>query len=286
MSTVADTEMAARIQAVRARIQTAEQRFGREPGSVRLLAVSKRQPLEKIIAARAAGLRAFGESYAQEGVDKQQLLAALEGQRLVSAGAQAAGSQGSESQGDESLVAGAESSGLGGAGPDLRKEDSTSIHKVIEWHFIGRVQSNKTRLIAEHFDWVHGISSVEHARRLAAQRPAERGPLHVCLQVNLSGEASKAGVAPDALEELLHEVAGMDGLLLEGFMTLPAPAEEFSAQRRPFAALRALRDRYAGEGLALPMLSMGMSQDLEAAIAEGATMVRIGTALFGERDQV
>jgi uncharacterized pyridoxal phosphate-containing UPF0001 family protein len=272
MSNLNHTEIAERIQAVQARIDTAEQRFGREPGSVRLLAVSKRQPLDKIIAARAAGLRAFGESYAQEGVDKQQALAELEGPGPEGAGREFAGSEGAGTE-----VAGAEVSGPNPAGQDIRQ--------AIQWHFIGRVQSNKTRLIAEHFDWVHGLFSVEHARRLAAQRPAARGPLHVCLQVNLSGEASKAGVAPDALEELLREVVSMDGLRLEGLMTLPAPAADFAAQRRPFAALRALRDHYSGEGLALPMLSMGMSQDLEAAIAEGATMVRIGTALFGERAQ-
>ncbi len=230
-----ECQIAARIDSLRARIQAAEERFGRAPGSVRLLAVSKRQPLASLLAAQAAGVRAFGESYVQEGLDKQQALA----------------EQGLDSE--------------------------------LEWHFIGRVQSNKTRQIAECFDWVHGLASIDHAQRLGAQRPPTRGPLRVCVQVNLSGENSKAGIAPEQAADFIARINGIDGIRLEGLMTLPAPSEDFTTQRQPFAVLRELRDQLARDHPPLPMLSMGMSQDLEAAIAEGATIVRIGTALFGER---
>jgi pyridoxal phosphate enzyme (YggS family) len=154
----------------------------------------------------------------------------------------------------------------------------------LEWHFIGRIQSNKTKTIAEHFSWVHGLSDPRHAERLGAQRLAlDMAPLRCCLQVNLSGEASKAGVEPQGLPALLEQCAAIAGLRIEGLMTLPAPAEGLDAQRRPFAQLRRLRDQLATPERSLAMLSMGMSDDLEAAIAEGATMVRIGTAVFGPR---
>ncbi len=153
----------------------------------------------------------------------------------------------------------------------------------LQWHFIGRVQTNKTRAIAGRFDWVHGLCDLKHARRLGAQRPKGSDPLSVCVQVNLSGEASKAGVNPAAVGALLDACRAIDGITLQGLMTLPAPADDLTAQRRPFAALRALRDRLATPELSLATLSMGMTADLEAAIAEGATMVRIGTAIFGPR---
>lgn len=153
----------------------------------------------------------------------------------------------------------------------------------VEWHFIGRVQTNKSRDIAARFDWVHGLCDLKHARRLSEQRPTEAGPLPVCVQINLSGEASKAGLAPDALPGFLDACEGLDGIRLRGLMTLPAPSEDLATQRRPFAALRELRDRVARPGLPLSTLSMGMTADLEAAIAEGATIVRIGTAIFGPR---
>ncbi len=154
----------------------------------------------------------------------------------------------------------------------------------LEWHFIGRIQSNKTKTIAEHFSWVHGLSDPRHAERLGAQRLAlGMAPLRCCLQVNLSGEASKGGVEPQALPALLEQCAAIAGLRIEGLMTLPAPAEGLDAQRRPFAQLRRLRDQLATPERSLATLSMGMSDDLEAAIAEGATMVRIGTAVFGPR---
>jgi PLP dependent protein len=153
----------------------------------------------------------------------------------------------------------------------------------IEWHFIGRIQANKTRAIAEHFSWVHGLADPHHARRLSDQRPAGMPPLRACAQVNLSGEGTKGGVTPEALPDLLAACAALPGIRLVGLMTLPEPATEPELQRRPFRQLRELRDRLATPALPLDCLSMGMSDDLEAAIAEGATLVRVGTAVFGPR---
>jgi len=243
MSATAETQtgeadaVAARLGAVITRIRAAEQRFGREPNSVRLLAVSKVQPMEKIIAACNAGQRAFGESYVQEGIDKMAALAKLDP-----------------------------------TGP-----------QDLEWHFIGRIQGNKTRLIAEHFDWVHGLCDLRHAHRLGEQRPTGRPPLACCVQINLSGEGTKAGLGAEEAADFIAACRDIDGIQLHGLMTLPAPAATFAEQRRPFAELRALRDRLATPEQPLQTLSMGMSDDLEAAIAEGATIVRIGTAVFGPR---
>jgi PLP dependent protein len=219
---------------VLARIQAATERAGRPADAVALIAVSKTQSATAIRTAHAAGQRAFGESYLQEALDKQGLLADL---------------------------------------------------ADIEWHFIGRIQSNKTHRIVAHFDWVHGLADLGHARRLSEQRPASRPPLNVCLQVNLSGEASKGGVAPDELGALLDQCRELPGLRVRGLMTLPAPSEDETEQRRPFRALRELRDRLATPECPLEVLSMGMSDDLEAAILEGATQVRIGTAVFGARPE-
>ena len=223
--------IAVNLQGVLDRIQAASTLAGRPAGSVRLIAVSKKQPAEAIRAAYAAGQRAFGESYLQEALEKMALLDDLE----------------------------------------------------IEWHFIGRIQSNKTRQIAAHFDWVHGLADADHARRLSEQRPPQRPPLQVCLQINLDDESSKAGVAPDQAADLLARCESLPALRVRGLMTLPAPAEDEATQRRPFRALRALRDRLATPERPLECLSMGMSDDLESAILEGATHVRIGTAVFGER---
>lgn len=227
MSAIADN-----LQAVRIRIAAAEQRYGRPPGSVRLLAVSKTKPLADILAAHAAGQTAFGENYVQEGVEKSR------------------------------------------ACTDL----------ALAWHFIGPLQTNKTRAVAENFAWVHSIDRLKIAERLAAQRPPGLPPLQVCVQVNVSGEASKSGCAPAAASELCHAVTALPGLRLRGLMTIPEPSDEFTAQRRPFRQLRELLEQLRAEGLALDTLSMGMTHDLEAAIAEGATLVRIGTAIFGERN--
>ena len=153
----------------------------------------------------------------------------------------------------------------------------------IEWHLIGPLQSNKTRVVAENFDWVHSIDRVKLAERLSAQRPASLPPLDVCLQVNISGEASKSGLAPRDVVETALAVAALPRLALRGLMAIPEPAGDFEAQRKPHRALRELFESLQAEGLPLDTLSMGMSADLEAAIAEGATMVRVGSAIFGER---
>lgn len=221
--------LAERYAAVRGRIAAAERRFGREPGSVRLLAVSKGQPAQAIRALAALGQRAFGENYVQEALAKQAVLADLD----------------------------------------------------LEWHFIGRLQSNKTRAAAERFAWVHTIDRESTARRLDAQRPAALPPLEVCVQVNVSGEASKAGVTPQALATLVEAVASLPRLRLRGLMALPAPSEDFARQRDGFRRLADLYAAYRRPGC--DTLSMGTSADLEAAIAEGATLVRVGTALFGPR---
>src|SRR5690606_37921467 len=151
----------------------------------------------------------------------------------------------------------------------------------LNWHFIGPVQSNKTKLIAEHFDWVHSVDRLKIAQRLSDQRPPELPALNLCLQVNVSGEASKSGCAPEAVAELAGAIATLPLIQLRGLMCIPAPTENLAEQRAAFARLRDLATTL---DLDLDTLSMGMSQDLEAAIAEGATWVRIGTALFGARD--
>lgn len=204
----------------------------REPKDVKLLAVSKKQPLEKILAAASAGQRDFGENFVQEG---------------------------------------------------LEKIEKTSNQGLI-WHFIGHLQNNKTRAVAENFDWVHTIDKTKTARRLSDQRPTELGPLNICLQVNLDGEASKAGVAPEALAELVSAVAELPNIALRGLMCLPASRETFDEQRQPFRALRKMAESQRAAGVSMDTLSMGMSGDYRAAIFEGATIVRIGTALFGARD--
>lgn len=152
-----------------------------------------------------------------------------------------------------------------------------------EWHFIGPIQSNKTRQIASHFAWVHSVDRLKIAQRLSEQRPAELPPLNVCLQINTSGETSKAGVSPDEALNLAQALVLLPRLRLRGLMTIPAPTVEMAQQRRPFAQLRALLEQLNASGHELDTLSMGMSNDLEAAIAEGATVVRIGTAIFGPR---
>jgi pyridoxal phosphate enzyme (YggS family) len=155
----------------------------------------------------------------------------------------------------------------------------------LQWHLIGPLQSNKTRPVAEAFDWVHSVDRLKIAQRLAEQRPADLPPLQVCLQVNVSGEASKSGAAPADVPALARAVSALPAgrLVLRGLMAIPEPADDFDAQRRPLRALRELLHTLRDQGLALDTLSMGMSADLEAAIAEGATIVRVGSAIFGTR---
>ena len=153
----------------------------------------------------------------------------------------------------------------------------------IRWHLIGPLQSNKAREVATHFDWVHAVDRMKLAQRLSDLRPPELPPLQVCLQVNISGEDSKSGVAPEAALALAREVATLPRLKLRGLMAIPEPEGDLAAQRAPHRALRKLFEAMNAEGLGLDTLSIGMSADLEAAIAEGATWVRVGTAIFGSR---
>jgi pyridoxal phosphate enzyme (YggS family) len=156
--------------------------------------------------------------------------------------------------------------------------------QVLEWHFIGPIQSNKTRPIAEHFDWVHTVEREKIATRLSEQRPADLAPLNICLQVNISREASKSGAAPDEVAALARAVAGLPRLRLRGLMAIPEPEDDVDQQRAAFRRVRELYELLRAEGLALDTLSMGMSGDMRAAVLEGATIVRVGSAIFGARD--
>ncbi|MFM9425758.1 pyridoxal phosphate enzyme (YggS family) [Variovorax sp. GrIS 2.14] len=221
------------LQQVTSRIVTACTAAGRDPASVRLLAVSKTFPAEAVRDAYGAGQRAFGENYIQEGVGKIQALA--------------------------------------------------NIRAELEWHCIGPLQSNKTRLVAEHFDWVHSVDRLKIAQRLSEQRPADLPPLQVCLQVNVDGGANKSGVSPEEAVALAQAVAALPRLRLRGLMAIPEPAVGFDAQRALFLKAAAVFDRINAAGIELDTLSLGMSADLEAAISAGSTMVRVGTAIFGGR---
>jgi len=224
MSTIAD-----HLGALAARIDSAALACGRDPASIKLLAVSKTKPAAAVREAYAAGVRDVGENYLQEALAKQDELTDL----------------------------------------------------ALTWHFIGPIQSNKTRAIAEHFAWVHSVDRLKIAQRLSEQRPTELAPLNICLQVNVSGEDSKSGCTPAELPALAAAVAALPGLRLRGLMAIPEPSDERAVQEAAFARLRELQ---ASLNLGLDTLSMGMSPDLEAAISQGATWVRIGTALFGARD--
>lgn len=216
---------------IRNLLATAATEANRDLDSIRLLAVSKKQPLEKVVEAAAAGQREFGENFVQEGLDKMQ----------------------------------------------------AASNADLTWHLIGHLQSNKTRVVAEYFDWVHTIDKLKTAKRLSQQRPAHLSPLNICLQVNIDDEPGKSGVSVDAVRPLAVACAELPGIRLRGLMCLPAIREDFAAQREPFARLRRIQEDLQSGGLSLDTLSMGMSGDFRAAIFEGATIVRIGTALFGER---
>ncbi|AFT84555.1 YggS family pyridoxal phosphate-dependent enzyme [Paraburkholderia phenoliruptrix] len=163
-------------------------------------------------------------------------------------------------------------------------EALADLRASLEWHFIGPLQSNKTRPVAEHFDWVHSVDRLKIAQRLSEQRPDALPPLNVCLQVNISGEASKSGVSVDEAMQVARDIAALPRLRLRGLMAIPEPAGGIDEQRVPHRGLRELFERLRSDGLALDTLSMGMSSDLEAAVLEGATIVRVGTAIFGARD--
>lgn len=164
----------------------------------------------------------------------------------------------------------------------IEKIEALPLEGIV-WHFIGAIQSNKTRTIAENFDWVHGVDRLKIARRLGEQRPPNRGPLNLCIQVNSSGEASKSGLSFGELPQLAGEIATLPGIRLRGLMTLPAAASDPELQRIPFRRLREALEALNHNGMELDTLSMGMSGDLEAAVAEGATIVRVGTDIFGAR---
>ena len=263
------TTIAANLQAVRERIGRAAQAAGRPASGITLIAVSKTFPAEKIAEACAAGQRAFGESYLQEAVEKVTRLSHLPLEYRVAHAPQEDDRARSDAPRPSAGVASPE-------GPLLRP---------LEWHFIGPVQSNKTRAIAEHFQWVHSIEREKIAVRLNDARPAHLPPLNVCIQVNVSGESSKSGVAPGTELALARAVIALPRLRLRGLMAIPEPTSDIRLQRRRFALLREIRDKLAAAGIALDTLSMGMSDDFEAAIAEGATMVRVGTAIFGQRQK-
>jgi PLP dependent protein len=230
MTTIEDN-----LQAQTERIALACRLVGRDVTAVTLLAVSKTFGADAVAEAIAAGQRAFGENYIQEGVDKILALRA--------------------SHPDAPLV----------------------------WHCIGPIQSNKTRLVAEHFDWVQSVDRLKIAQRLSEQRPPGLAPLQVCLQVNVDGGANKSGVAPDALPALAAAVAALPGVKLRGLMCIPEPSPDFDAQRALFLRCKDLFDALQQDGHALDTLSMGMSDDLDAAVAAGATMVRVGRGIFGAR---
>ncbi len=234
-----------RLAEVRDRMRKAALEAGRRVDSITLLGITKGQPAAAIQAATRAGMTDFGESYLQEALEK---IAAVEQLRTPAA-----------------LALGAP-----------REPELT-------WHFVGRLQSNKTRPVAEGFAWVHAVDRLKIAERLAEQRPYYAAPLNICLQVNVAGEESKGGVGFAELPALAAEVAALPRLKLRGLMCLPPEEEDPARQRHWFAKLREALERLNASGLALDTLSMGMSADFEAAILEGATIVRVGTALFGPR---
>lgn len=229
--TSSDRTSATRLLQVRESIHRLENRYRRIPGSVRLLAVSKKKSVEDIVSAASAGQRDFGESYLQEALEK---IAALENENLC-------------------------------------------------WHFVGPIQKNKTRQIATHFDWVHGIERLIVAERLSTQRPSGLPPLQVCLQVNIDREHSKSGVQCEQVQDLASALQELPNLELRGLMAIPRQTSDTIHRRRRFAQLREMLEQLNESGFGLDTLSMGMSDDLEAAVAEGATIVRIGTAIFGAR---
>ena len=294
MSTIADN-----IAQVSSRIHAAAQAAQRDEHSVQLLAVSKTKPAEALREAYAAGLRDFGENYLQEALGKQLELTDLpliwhfigpiqsNKTRAIAEHfdwvhsvdrlkiAQRLSEQRPADLPPLNICIQVNVSG------EASKSGCTPTDLPLIWHFIGPIQSNKTRAIAEHFAWVHSVDRLKIAQRLSEQRPADMPALNICIQVNVSGEASKSGCAPADLPALAKAISELPHLRLRGLMAIPEPTEDRAAQDAAFAAVQSLQ---ASLNLPLDTLSMGMSHDLEAAIAHGATWVRIGTALFGARD--
>jgi len=182
----------------------------------------------------------------------------------------------------EAIEAGQREFGENQAAEGIEKIERLADDELV-WHFIGHLQSNKTKVVAEHFDWVHSVDRFKIARRLSDQRPASMGKINICLQVNVDAEASKTGVAPEALPGLARQVADLPGVSLRGLMCLPRIRTDFESQRKPFARLRELAQDLRSAGIDTDTLSMGMSDDFRAAVFEGSTIVRIGTAVFGPR---
>lgn len=221
------------IENLRREISEAEAKYGRESGSVSLLAVSKTRTTEEVQAAINIGQRDFGENYYQDAMDKIEVLGT----------------------------------------------------KELQWHFIGPLQSNKCKGVAEHFAWVHTIDRFKIAQRLNQLRPEDKTPLNVCIQLNISGEASKSGIKPEDCVEFADKISELENITLRGLMALPAPSLDFDEQRQAFAKVRNILLELQHDHPQLDTLSLGTTNDMQAAIAEGSTMVRIGTAIFGPRNQ-
>ncbi|MEZ9423810.1 YggS family pyridoxal phosphate-dependent enzyme [Vibrio lentus] len=224
------------IEQITSQIRSAEQKCGRAPESVQLLAVSKTKPIDVILEAALGGQVAFGENYVQEGVDKVKHFS----------------------------------------------EQHSNLN--LEWHFIGPIQSNKTRPIAESFQWVHSVERDKIAQRLSAQRPSELPPLQVLIQVNTSGEESKSGTSEETVFALAELISSLPNLTLRGLMSIPANVSDYQSQLNAFSQLVELKDKLAAKYPNIDTLSMGMSGDMDAAVEAGSTMVRIGTAIFGARN--
>ena len=225
------TTIAENIAQLSARLQRLDRQYERSASSVKLLAVSKRHPVESIIAANKVGIEDFGENYLREALDKIQHLSSLR----------------------------------------------------VNWHFIGPIQSNKTKAIAENFQWVHSIDRLKIAQRLSDQREPSASKLNVCVQVNISHEANKSGVELGEVEALCDRVAALPNLQLRGLMAIPAAEPDLDSQRIAFRVLAQEYSRLKPRYVQFDTLSMGMSNDFEAAIAEGSTLIRIGTGIFGPR---
>ena len=221
------------LRVIRDLLATTSKAASRDESSVKLLAVSKKQPVAAVLAAAEAGQRDFGENFVQEGL-----------QKITAAG-----------------------------------------RNDLVWHFIGHLQTNKTKAVAAHFAWVHTVERLKIAQRLSQQRPADLDDLNICLQVNIDNEPGKSGVGADEVLDLARDVASLPRIKLRGLMCLPKNRSDFEQQRQPFARLHELLELIQADGIEVDTLSMGMSGDYAAAIYEGSTIVRIGTAIFGARDE-